>query len=393
MIARIFILIIFIIVLPDLYLDICCLRRKKKNLLLKRFLLWMPTIVMILFTLVLTRERNFAPDDINLLYIYLLLLGVYVIPKAIYALSSAIGLLYCRIRRTCTNYGHFIGIAFALFTIYVVIYGSLVGVNEITVRYVDVYSKDLPKTFDEYKIVQFTDAHVGSFVGKKSRIFKQAVDSILSQKPDVIVFTGDLQNIQPTELHPFLPLFKKLKAKDGVFSVLGNHDYSMYIKASESIKVANEREMVRLQRRVGWNLLLNEHSVIRRGNDSIVIAGEENDGRPPFPSRADIHKTLQGIRSDAYVILLQHDPSAWRRNILPHSHVQLTLSGHTHGGQVSLLGLRPTWFSYREDCGLYYEQDRALFVSSGLGGVVPFRFGVPPEIVVITLRSGSRPDK
>ena len=216
---------------------------------------------------------------------------------------------------------------------------------------------------------------------------------MLSQKPDVIVFTGDLQNIQPAELHPFLSLFKELKAKDGVFSVLGNHDYSMYINASESIKVANEREMVRLQRQVGWNLLMNEHSVIRRGNDSIVIAGEENDGRPPFPSRADIHKTLQGIRSDAYVILLQHDPSAWRRNILPHSHVQLTLSGHTHGGQVSLLGLRPTWFSYREDCGLYHEQDRALFVSSGLGGVVPFRFGVPPEIVVITLRSGSRPHK
>ena len=152
------------------------------------------------------------------------------------------------------------------------------------------------------------------------------------------------------------------------------------------MKAANERQMKKYQRQMGWDLLLNEHRVIRRGGDSIVIAGEENDGRPPFPSRANLKKTLAGISPSAYVVLLQHDPSAWRRSILPQSDVQLTLSGHTHGGQVCLLGLRPTRFAYPEDKGLYTENGRSLFVSSGIGGLVPFRFGVPPEVVVITLR-------
>ena len=252
----------------------------------------------------------------------------------------------------------------------------------------EIYSPDLPEAFDGYRIVQFTDAHVGSFTGSHVHLLERAVDTIMAQQADAIVFTGDLQNVQPSELYPVRELLSRLSARDGVFSVLGNHDYSMYFNGPEAVKIANEREMITRQRQFGWDLLLNEHRVIRREADSIVIAGTENDGKPPFPSRADLPKALKGVSKSAFIVMLQHDPSAWERNILPHSHAQLTLSGHTHGGQISLFGLRPTRFSYKQDKGLYTQGQRSLFVSSGLGGVVSFRFGVPPEVVVITLRRG-----
>ena len=137
---------------------------------------------------------------------------------------------------------------------------------------------------------------------------------------------------------------------------------------------------------INWDLLLNERRIIRRGNDSIVIAGAENDGLPPFPSKADYAKTLHGISPSAFVIMLQHDPSAWRRHILTQTNAQLTLSGHTHGGQFSLFGWRPTRLTNTEDAGVYNEGERYINVSTGIGGVLPFRFNMKPEVVEITLK-------
>ena len=137
---------------------------------------------------------------------------------------------------------------------------------------------------------------------------------------------------------------------------------------------------------VGWQLLLNDNRIVRRGSDSIVIAGGENDGRPPFPAKADLKKTMRGINAKSFVVMLQHDPSAWRRHILPQTNAQLTLSGHTHGGQISLFGFRPTELVGKEDDGLYAEGKRKLFVSTGLGGFIPFRFYMNPEVVEITLK-------
>ena len=131
---------------------------------------------------------------------------------------------------------------------------------------------------------------------------------------------------------------------------------------------------------------MNDHLTVHRGADSIVVAGTENDGKPPFPAKADIRKALDGVQPDAFIIMLQHDPSAWRRHILPQSTAQLTLSGHTHGGQMSLFGIRPTQLAGHEDAGLYSANGRNLFVSTGLGGFLPFRFHMDPEIVEITLR-------
>lgn len=183
-----------------------------------------------------------------------------------------------------------------------------------------------------------------------------------------------------------LQTLEQVKAKDGVYSVLGNHDYSGYINASSATKVANERELISLQRQIGWDLLMNEHRVIRRGVDSIVVAGMENDGRPPFPSKGDIAKTLAGVADGAFIVMLEHDPSSWRRTILPKSKAQLTLSGHTHAGQLKVFGWSPAAFSYSEWDGMYEEGGRAINVSAGMGGFIPFRLGASNEIVVITLR-------
>ena len=167
--------------------------------------------------------------------------------------------------------------------------------------------------------------------------------------------------------------------------MLGNHDYSGYIAAPNAIKVGNERELISRQRQYGWQLLLNEHRTIHRGADSIVIAGTENDGLPPYPAKGNVHQALREVGDNAFVVMLQHDPSAWRRIILPQSHAQLTLSGHTHGGQLSLFGIRISQLLLKEDYGLYRDGSRALYVTSGFGGLIPFRFGVSSEIAVITL--------
>ena len=129
-------------------------------------------------------------------------------------------------------------------------------------------------------------------------------------------------------------------------------------------------------------MLLNEHVVLRRGQDSIVIAGEQNYGDP---DSANFEKTMHGVGRQAFTIMLQHNPAAWDATIVPTKRVALTLSGHTHGGQMSVFGWRPTRWVYAEDYGHYERGESQLFVSSGLGGLVPFRFGISPEIVVITL--------
>ena len=384
MIARIIILIILLALLPDLYIDRHYLRHRKSWW--KRLLWWLPTLFFLAATIFFSIERNFIPEDPTWLYVYMLVLGVVVLPKAVYALSSSVGLLVCKFRHKRMNWGNLIGWILALGCVYVVLYGSFVGHRQLEVKHIELSFNDLPKEFDGYRILHFSDAHVGTFRGSLLNILRRDIDSINAQKADAIVFTGDIQNLQPSELYPLHDMLRSLHAPDGVFSVIGNHDYSTYINSDPVIKASNERELINLERQAGWKVLLNSHQAIERGDSRIVIAGEENDGQGPFPSKGDLRKTLEGTDSTDFVIMLQHDPSAWRRNILPLSNVQLTLSGHTHGGQLSLFGMRPTQLVGKEDFGLFRSNGQYLYVTCGIGGVLPFRFGVSPEIVVITLR-------
>lgn len=384
MIARISIFVILLIVLPDAYIYVRYLRQRVGIASWHRLMWWMPTFILIVYTIALSLIPDFAPDELLWLNVYLFLLGLIAVPKLLFALCSTVGLLLRRLLHLRHNWGNYIGVVLSLGALYILIYGSTIGVDELRVHRVTLTFDNLPRAFDGYRIVQFSDAHVGSM---KPEMMQRIVSTINSLKPDAVVFTGDLQNMQPHETDGSAHILSRLRAVDGVFSVLGNHDYSMYVAADEARKRSNEALLQSRERSYGWQLLMNESRVVHRGADSIVIAGAENDGRPPFPSRVDIRKMLSGISSDAFVIMLQHDPSSWRRTILPQSRAMLTLSGHTHGGQLSLFGFRPTQLTGREDCGIYREGERVLNVSTGVGGFLAFRFGMPPEVVEITLRS------
>lgn len=385
MIARIFVFVILATLLPDIYVYRRYLRHRFDLTPWQRLLWWLPGAAMIAFTVVYSMIDDFAPANLTVFNAYLFMLGLVVLPKVLFVLSSLAGRLARRIFRLRRNWGNYIGLVLVLGELYVLFTGTMAGPDHLRVRRVTIEAAGLPRAFDGYRIVQFSDIHLGSM---RAELLERAVTEMNSLRPDLIAFTGDIQNMRPQELTRYAPILARLHAEDGIYSVLGNHDYTLYVpKLSEEQKRQNESMTRDFQTSLDWNLLLNDRRILRRGQDSIVIAGEENDGRPPFPQKADIRRTLRGIAPSSFVVMLQHDPSAWRRSILPQSHVQLTLSGHTHGGQMSLFGLRPTELTGTEDDGLYREGDRALYVSTGLGGFVPFRFHMDPEVVEITLKA------
>lgn len=387
MIDRIIILLLLVLFLPQLYFD----RRKwRRRGALVRVLSWLPTLAMMVATVVLALERDFTTPDQTAENTYLLVLGLYFIPKALYVLCSIVGRVVKKLSHSRYNWGNLVGMVLGLIIVYVMLYGSFIGVRRLNVNHVEITLEKLPRAYDGYKLVLFSDAHVGAFTGWRKKLLQRDIDSINAQKADAIVFAGDLQNLRPSELYPVQDILRQLKAPDGVFSVLGNHDYSDYIKDDPAICAANEREMQSRQRQFGWTLLMNEWKSINRGprkEGRLVFAGMENYSLKDSTQRADLKLTLAGIDPADCVILLQHDPSAWQQLILPEANVPLTLSGHTHGGQLSFFGLRATRMKGGEDYGLYHEGHHQLYVTCGIGGLLPFRFGVSPEIAVITLKS------
>lgn len=382
MIARISIIILLVTLLPDIYMYRRYVKRRLGNVW-ARMAWWLPTLMITVSTIGVSLTRDFAPHNLTLFNTYLFITALVVLPKLTFVLCSLAGRLARRVLKLRRNWGNYVGLVLVLAELYILFHGTMVGTDRLNVRQVTIESDDLPKAFDGYRIAQFTDAHLGSM---KDELMLRAVTAINDMRPDLIVFTGDIQNMRPEELPRFAQTLKRLKAKDGVMSVLGNHDYSHYVNVSPEEALRNERMTRQFETSVGWQLLLNDNRIVRRGSDSIVIAGGENDGRPPFPAKADLKKTMRGINAKSFVVMLQHDPSAWRRHILPETNAQLTLSGHTHGGQISLFGLRPTELVGKEDDGLYVEGKRKLFVSTGLGGFIPFRFYMNPEVVEITLK-------
>lgn len=382
MIARISIIILLVTLLPDIYMYSRYVKRRLGNVW-ARIAWWLPTLLITVSTIGVSLTRDFAPHNLTLFNTYLFITALVVLPKLTFVLCSLAGRLARRVLKLRRNWGNYVGLVLVLAELYILFHGTMVGTDRLNVRQVTIESDDLPEAFDGYRIAQFTDVHLGSM---KDELMLRAVTAIDDMRPDLIVFTGDIQNMRPEELPRFAQTLKRLKAKDGVMSVLGNHDYSHYVNVSPEKALRNERMTRDFETSVGWQLLLNDNRIVRRGSDSIVIAGGENDGRPPFPAKADLKKTMRGINAKSFVVMLQHDPSAWRRHILPETNAQLTLSGHTHGGQISLFGLRPTELVGKEDDGLYVEGKRKLFVSTGLGGFIPFRFYMNPEVVEITLK-------
>ncbi len=266
------------------------------------------------------------------------------------------------------------------------VYGFFFGWRHLVVRSATCNSPLLPQSFDGYRVVQLSDIHIGTFLRNRSFIDKM-VRAVNAQRPDLVVFTGDLVNVSAQEVIPFQHALKQIQARDGVFSVMGNHDYCEYGEdKSESNIRKNQTVLKYLEQKIGWRLLMNEHVTLQRDGASIELVGVENISRPPFPDYGDLEKALEGTVPGAFKILLSHDPSHWRRNVLRKTDIALTLSGHTHAGQFSLGRFSPAKWAYSEWGGKYTEDGAMLYVSMGIGGTVPFRLGAWPGIDVIQLK-------
>jgi len=271
------------------------------------------------------------------------------------------------------------------------VYGMVRGkYNYQVLRYSLTYD-DLPEAFDGFQITQISDIHSGSFDNAEK--VQYGIDLINQQQSDVILFTGDLVNNVADEMLPWQNQFATLKAPQGVFSVLGNHDYGDYYQwPSEKAKAQNLEKLFQIQEAMGWKLLRNENRLIERGNDRLALIGVENWGKG-FKRVGDLQKALKTIPKEDFKILMSHDPSHWEAEVLPHPFpIHLTLSGHTHGMQFGIdipgwIKWSPVKWRYKQWAGIYEVNQQKINVNRGFGFLgFPGRFGMWPEISVITLR-------
>ena len=313
--------------------------------------------------------------------------------RAFFGLTLAIMFPKLLFTLLAVTMGWKVGLGAAAVLLTALLYGFIFGWRRIVVRTATCRSTLLPDDFDGYRIVHLSDLHIGTFLRNPAFIDSLA-DAVNGQHPDMVVFTGDLVNVSAIELLPFRKTLSAISAPDGEYSVMGNHDYCMYAQDcthrvhGRSITVA-ERDRMLLQYmedKMGWRMLMNENVVIKRGKSSIAVVGVENIGKPPFKSFGNLAKALTGLPEGMFKILLSHDPTHWRCGVLNKTDIALTLSGHTHAGQVRLGRFSPAKWAYNEWGGSYVEGNSMLHVSPGIGGTVPFRFGAWPEINVVVLK-------
>lgn len=271
------------------------------------------------------------------------------------------------------------------------LYGMAQGAFQYTVRKVNITKSNLPKAFNGLKVVQISDLHLGTLVN--DRPLKQAVKMINDLQPDVILFTGDLVNRLADEAEPFIEALSKLSAPYGVFSVLGNHDYGDYANFETQRQwEAHLAQMKHTHSRMGWKLLTDKTELLERAGEKIALIGMENwSVKSHFKRYGNTAKAIKGSEGALFKIMLSHDPTHWRAEILPkYKDIDLVLSGHTHGSQfgIKVPGWQwsPVQYVYDEWAGLYREGEQYLYVNRGIGTIgYPGRVGMWPEITLVTL--------
>jgi predicted MPP superfamily phosphohydrolase len=267
-------------------------------------------------------------------------------------------------------------------------YGALIERNCFRINEINISFENLPEGFDGYRIVHISDIHARSFIGREKHLAR-AIDKINGLDPDIVAFTGDLITLVPEEVDSISYILKETKARDGIYSILGNHDYGIYADRQSgnrsSIK-ENIGKLLEKEKEIGWNPLTNQAAVISRGTDSIAVVGVENTSASKhFPSRGRLDEASAGTEG-LFRILLSHDPMHWDMEIRGKDY-PLTLSGHTHAMQLSLLGWSPSSLIFKQNKGLYSSKGQYLYVNTGLGETIfPARIGARPEITLIILK-------
>ena len=338
-----------------------------------------------------------------------LLFGIIIIsvllallPHIIYVLAKLVGIV-AHLRISYRPFGIAALIMVAIWIV-LAIYGNVYGRFCHEVKQVQLTFDNLPTAFDGLRIVHISDLHLDGWVGHEKEL-KQCIDEINALNPDIICFTGDLVSLSPNELKPFVPILRQLHTNSSlqrrdkrraVYAVLGNHDYCRYgFDKSQAEQQAQLQRVREAEARMGWQLLEDTNVRVGRGIDTIVIAGVGCVSPSSRFRDGDLNKALQDVPDSLFTILLSHDPSHWRMEVLDHSAVVLTLSGHTHAAQMKIGSWSPAAMIYKEWSGLYestihhtpYTIHRYLYVSEGLGGTFPFRLGTTPQIVEITLQN------
>jgi predicted MPP superfamily phosphohydrolase len=290
------------------------------------------------------------------------------------------------------------GIAYIVMAVFVS--GMFFWVRDFKVTSVEIPVQNLPEEFDGYKVIQISDLHLGGFVN--DRPVKEIVRIVNEQQPDAVMFTGDLVSFTTDEVYPFEAALKQMSAKDGIFAILGNHDYGEYTRwNSQEDKDLNDKELLRFYDRIGWHMLRNQNSFIKRDSVSIAVIGVENWSKTKrFAKKGDLKKAISGTESTQFKILLSHDPSHWDGEVNTlYPQIDLTLSGHTHAFQLAIESSSVKWSPasmFFKEWGGLYEKDHEdgtkqyLYVNRGAGTLgYPGRIFTRPEITLIVLRKAS----
>lgn len=296
-------------------------------------------------------------------------------------------------------FGYF-GLAIILFFYGAMLYGYWFGRFQLHVQPTTYASSAVPDSFNGYKIVHISDLHLSTFASSPDAL-QRVIDTVNKQQPDLICFTGDFVSFGVEEAIPFTSILRQLHAKDGVISVLGNHDFALYHhQLTDDEKDKKVEQLTQYQRdTLGWKLLRNQSYLVARDSSTMQIIGVDNAScqgqgfqtvyRANLPIAISTSYTANSPlpTSVDFQILLSHDPSHWRAEVLYNTNIPLTLSGHTHAGQVRIFGYPLSSLMFKESQGWYETNDQSLYVNTGIGCTLPVRIAVPAEITIITLQS------
>lgn len=352
---------------------------------------WLSVFVTLALIVTISLPRRTGTNE-SLVFIMWMLFAYFsiYIPKYIYIVCDLVARIPLLLKKQRIKWVSKTGTILGVVSFCLMWWGALVNRFNIDVNEVEVPISSLPTPFDGYRVAQISDLHVGTF-GIDTTFLAEVVEKINSLDVDAVMFTGDIVNRNSAELQPFVSTLSRINARDGVFSVLGNHDYGDYSDwESPEAKEENLKLMHKLQKQMNWTLLLNETKQVYRGNDSIFIIGVENLGDPPFKNYGSLSNAYTTINDSTIKILLSHNPAHWERDIKDKkdNNIALTLSGHTHAMQMSIGSFSPAALRYKYWGGLYVDDsNHYLNVNVGIGEVaLPMRIGATPEITVLTLR-------
>lgn len=378
-----------LLLLSTLLLDYFLYKQSKRSIFINILFIFIPAIIFTVgFTWVKFFYQLFSVPQLPLFIMWfnMSFLAIYV-PKFIIAISNFI---YAKKKYTIKTVRIFQN-AFIAIILIVFTYGIFITPKKISVKQINISFRNLPIEFDNYTIVQFSDVHLGSRPNDPP-FYNKLVAEINCQHPDMVVFTGDMVNNFASEMVGFDTLFSQIKSKDGNFAVLGNHDYGDYsVWNSDIEKSDNLNQIKKSFQKFGFKLLNNELFYLKKNSDSIALIGVENYRKKPPLNYSNLHKAVNGIHSQAFKLLLSHNPEQWEREILPQTNIDLTLSGHTHAAQMgfNIVGkvFSPAVFLFKQYYGIYEHENQKIYVSRGIGYIgLPLLIGLSPEITVIKLK-------